>query len=83
MFNENHFQLGENPIKEGSFNVEMLYISVIDGSYMHQGMKGFKVCSRSCCFVVINEIALGKPLGDIMDFILGDVAHIILLPLAN
>ena len=83
LFNKNCFYLGENPIKKGSFDVEMLYISVIDGSYMHKGIEGLEASNRSCCFVVINEILLSKSLGDITDFISGDVASIVLLSLAN
>ena len=70
-------------MKESSFDVEVLHVPIIDGSNVHQGTKRLKASCRSRCFVVINEVALGKPLGNIMDFVSGDVARIVPLPLAN
>ena len=83
LFHKNGFTFGKDTMKEGGFNVKMLYVPVEDGSNVHQHTKGLKTCCGGGCFVVVNEISLCESLCDITYFVTRDVAHIITFAFTN
>ncbi len=64
-------------MKESHFNVDVLDIPVQNGSNVKKGAEGLKAGRRSSSFVVVNEVALSKPLCDVPNLVACNVASIV------
>jgi len=70
-------------MEEGSFDIDMLDISVKDSGNVEEAAEGLKMSGGSHCLVIVNPIVLGKALSYIMDFVVGNVAGIVPFPFAD
>ena len=61
----------------------MLDVPVEGGSEVKDGVEGFEVDSGSGCFVIIDAEDLGKPFGNISDFVPSDVTRIVAFAFAD
>ena len=77
LFHENSFHFWENPMKEGCFDVKMLYVPVKDSSQVHEHVEGLETSGGCRCLLVVDEVTLCEPFCDVAHFVLGNVALII------
>ena len=61
----------------------MLDVPVEGGSEVKDGVEGFEADSGSGCFVIIDAEDLGKPFGNISDFVPSDVTRIVAFAFAD
>ena len=83
LFHEHRFIGREDAVKESSFDIEMLEVPVESGSEVENGAERFKADGWGSCLVVVNAVLLGKPFGDIADFVTNDVAGVVVFAFAD
>jgi hypothetical protein len=70
-------------MQEGSFDIELLYIPIKDGGNVEERAERLEVGSRGRSFVIIDTMLLGVTLGDISDFVSGNISVFVPFPFTD
>ena len=77
LFHPQLFVLQKNAVQECSFNTELVEFPAKRGSNVGDGVEGLQMGGQSRHLVEIEARDLGKAFGDILDFVLNYLSHVV------